>query len=78
VLDVTGTVALQSQVVNAEVKAHPKSFDLLDLHGPVSVEGKIRSPRVSINRSFPLPTPVIGSAKNADCPALTARLFTGN
>jgi uncharacterized protein involved in outer membrane biogenesis len=78
VLDVGGTVALHSQVVNVLVKAHPKSFDLLDLHGPVAVEGKIRSPRVSIGRSFPLPTPVIGTARNVDCPGLTARLFTGN
>jgi hypothetical protein len=78
VLEVGGTVALQSQVVAAQVKAYPKSFDLLDLHGPVAVEGKIRSPRVSIGRSFPLPTPVIGTARNVDCPGLTARLFTGN
>jgi len=28
--------------VKAEIKAHPKSFDLLDLHGPVAIEGKIR------------------------------------
>jgi hypothetical protein len=44
-LDVNGTVGLQSQVVKVEVKAHPKSFDLFDLHGPVAVEGKVRSPR---------------------------------
>lgn len=78
VLDVRGTVSLQSQVVNVLVKAYPKSFDLLDLHGPVSVEGKLRSPRNSIGRSFPLPTPVIGTATNVDCPGLTARLFSGN
>ncbi len=77
VLDINGTVSLKNQVVAADVKAHPKSFDLLDLHGPVSVRGKIRSPEVSIARSFPIPTPVIGTAKNVDCPALTTRLFTG-
>ena len=44
ILHVNGQVALQSQVVNVEVKAEPKSFDLLDLHGPVAVEGKIRTP----------------------------------
>src|SRR5438046_5631804 len=42
VLHVTGQVGLQSQVVNVEVKADPKSFDLLALHGPVGVKGKIR------------------------------------
>ena len=33
ILHVTGQVALQSQVVNVEVKADAKPFDLLDLHG---------------------------------------------
>jgi AsmA family protein len=78
VLDVQGQVDLRSQAVGAAVKAHPKSFDLLDLHGPVMVQGKIRSPNVSIARSVPIPTPVIGTAKNVDCPALTAQLFSGN
>jgi AsmA family protein len=76
-LDVNGTVALQSQLVKVELKAHPKSFDLLDLHGPVEVEGKIRSPQVGIGRSLPIPTPVFGSAKNVDCAGLTQQLFTG-
>ena len=40
ILHVTGQVALQSQVVNVEVKADPKAFDLLDLHGPVFVAGQ--------------------------------------
>jgi hypothetical protein len=77
VLDVNGTVALQSQLVKVELKAHPKSFDLLDLHGPVAVEGKIRSPQVGIGRSLPIPTPVFGTAKNVDCGGLTQQLFTG-
>ena len=76
VLDVKGQVALQSQVVEVEVKTHAKSFDLLDLHGPVTVEGKIRAPRTSISRSFPIPTPVIGTAKTLDCGGLTRQLFS--
>jgi hypothetical protein len=76
ILHVTGQVGLQSQVVNVEVKADPKSFDLLDLHGPVAVKGKIRQPQVSLGRVFPIPTPTIGTAKNVDCPALTQQLFT--
>ena len=62
ILRVNGQVALKSQVVNVEVKAEPKSFDLLDLHGPVAVTGKIRAPQISLGRSFPLPTPVVGTA----------------
>jgi len=75
ILRVSGQVALKSQVVNVEVKAEPKSFDLLDLHGPVAVTGKIRAPQISLSRSFPLPTPVIGTAKNVDCHALTQQLL---
>ena len=75
VLHVAGTVGLQSQAVNVEVRADPKAFDLLDLHGPVSVQGKIREPKVSLGRVFPIPTPTIGTARNVDCPALTRQLF---
>jgi uncharacterized protein involved in outer membrane biogenesis len=77
VLDVQGQVGLQNQAVNVQVKAHPKSFDLLDLHGPVSIEGKIRSPQISLGRFLPIPTPVFGNAKPVDCAALTAQLLSG-
>jgi uncharacterized protein involved in outer membrane biogenesis len=76
ILHVAGHVALQSQVVKVEVKADPKSFDLLDLHGPVIVEGKIRSPSTRIGRVIPIPTPVIGNAKNVACEAAARQLFS--
>jgi uncharacterized protein involved in outer membrane biogenesis len=76
ILHVAGQVALQSQVVNVQVKADPKSFDLLDLHGPVLVQGKIRSPQVSIGRVIPIPTPVFGDAKNVACEATARQLFS--
>jgi hypothetical protein len=65
-----------SQIVKVEVKADPKSFDLLDLHGPVIVEGKIHSPSTRIGRVIPIPTPVIGNAKNVACEAATRQLFS--
>jgi hypothetical protein len=74
ILHVNGTVGLHSQAVNVEVKADPKSFDLLDLHGPVAVAGKIRNPQVSLGRVFPIPTPTIGTAKTVNCPALIQQL----
>ena len=77
ILHVTGQVGLQSQVVNVQVKADPKSFDLLDLHGPVFVQGKIRSPQISIGRAIPIPTPVFGDAKNVACDATARQLFSG-
>jgi uncharacterized protein involved in outer membrane biogenesis len=75
ILHVNGTVGLQNQAVNVEVKADPKSFDLLDLHGPVAVQGKIRNPQISLRRVFPIPTPTIGTAKTVNCPALTQQLL---
>jgi uncharacterized protein involved in outer membrane biogenesis len=77
VLHVNGTVALKTQTVNVEVKADPKSFDLLDLHGPVFVQGKLRKPVIRIGRTIPIPTPVFGDAKNVACRALTQQLFSG-
>jgi hypothetical protein len=64
-------------MVNVEVKADPKSFDLLDLHGSVLVQGKISRPAIRIGRAIPIPTPVFGDAKNVACSALTQQLFRG-
>lgn len=77
ILHVDGQVSLASQAVNVQVKAEAKKFDLLDLHGPVVVTGKIRKPAISLGRSLPIPTPVFGGAKDLACGALTQRLFTG-
>ena len=57
------------------MRAEPKSFDLLDLHGPVAVRGKIRDPQVSLSRVFPIPTPTIGTAKTVDCAAISQQIF---
>jgi uncharacterized protein involved in outer membrane biogenesis len=75
VLHVDGQLALASQVVKIELKADRKNFDLLDLHGPVVVAGKLRSPQVSLGRVIPIPTPVIGDAKDVNCAALTQQLL---
>lgn len=75
VLYVKGQVSLQSQAVAAEVDADPKSFDLLDLHGTVSIQGKLREPRISLGRVFPIPTPVFGNAKDVACPQVTQQLL---
>ena len=42
---------------------------------PVAVTGKIRDPRISLGRVFPIPTPTIGTAKAVNCPALTQQLL---
>jgi uncharacterized protein involved in outer membrane biogenesis len=75
VLYVQGQASLQSQIIKAEINAHRKGFDLLDLHGAVRVEGKLRNPQIGLGRVFPLPTPVIGTAKDIPCADLTRQLL---
>ena len=77
VLHVQGQASLVTQAVRAEVDADAKQFDLLDLHGAVIVQGKLRQPQVSLGRIFPIPTPVIGTAKDVACAATTQQLFSG-
>lgn len=73
VLHVEGQVGLASQTVNFTVTAQPKKFDLLDLHGPVLVQGKIRKPAITVK--VPLPHPVIGDAKDVACETLIEQLL---
>jgi uncharacterized protein involved in outer membrane biogenesis len=77
VLHVKGQLSLKTQAVRAEVDADPKSFDLLDLHGAVMVEGKLRAPRISLGRVVPIPTPVFGNAKDVPCASLSQELLAG-
>ena len=75
VLHVDGWVSLAQQAVDVRINADPKKFDLLDLNGPVEVKGKIRSPKVSIRPVLPIPHPVVGTAKDVPCAALTGGLM---
>jgi hypothetical protein len=77
VLRVQGQASLITQAVKAEIDADAKQFDLLNLHGAVIVQGKLRQPQISLGRIFPIPTPVIGTAKDVPCRAATQQLFSG-
>jgi hypothetical protein len=67
VLHFDGKAALLTQAVKAKITADPKQFDLLDLHAPVLIGGKIRKPAISIGRKIPIPTPDFGGAKDVAC-----------
>ncbi len=75
VLHFDGDAVLKTQEVRSKVTADTKDFDLLDLHSPVLIEGKIRSPKISLGRKIPIPTPDFGGAKDADCNLLTRQLW---
>ena len=77
VLHIKGQLSLKSQAVNAEIDSDPKSFDLLNLHGAVMVQGKLRSPQISLGRVIPIPTPVFGDAKDVPCAGLTQQILAG-
>jgi AsmA family protein len=75
VLHFDGEAVLKTQELRSKITADAKQFDLLDLHSPVLIEGKIRSPSISLGRKIPIPTPNFGDAKDADCAALTRELW---
>ncbi len=67
VLHFEGQAQLGPQTIESKITASPKQFDLLDLHGPVLITGKIRKPSISIGRVIPIPTPSFGDAKDVPC-----------
>ena len=77
VLRVQGQASLASQTLRAEIDADAKQFDLLDLHGAVIVHGTLARPQVSLGRIFPLPTPVVGTAKDVPCAEATQQVLSG-
>ena len=76
VLHVKGQLSLKSQALNAEVDSDPKSFDLLDLHGAVMIQGKLRTAQISLGRVIPIPTPVFGNARDVPCAGLTQQILS--
>ncbi len=53
VLHFDGRADLNTQVVGTKITAEPKKVDVLDLHGPIMVQGKIRKPDISLGRPHP-------------------------
>jgi uncharacterized protein involved in outer membrane biogenesis len=76
VLHIDGDVNLGDQATRMKISADPKKWDLLDLHAPVLLDGKIRSPHISIGRKIPIPLPDFGGAKDAPCDQLTRDILT--
>jgi AsmA family protein len=48
ILHSEGTAALKTQELQSKITADTKKSDLLDLHSPVLLEGKIRSPSIHL------------------------------
>ena len=77
ILHVSGQVSTAKPGRERPSQGRPQvASDLLDLHGPVLVQGKIRSPQTSIGRAIPIPTPVFGDAKTVACEATARQSFS--
>jgi AsmA-like C-terminal region len=73
-----GTIQLGSQALDLEIQGHPKQLRVLRLSAPLSVQGTLTHPSVSLEkgqRKFKLIDP--GHAKDADCGALLAEAKSG-
>jgi uncharacterized protein involved in outer membrane biogenesis len=75
ILHFDGNASLKTQTLAMKITADVRHFNLLDLHGPVEVRGKLRAPSISIARVIPIPTPDFGHAKPTNCPVLTRELL---
>ena len=63
------------QATKMKISSDPKKWDLLDLHAPVLLDGKILDPHISIGRKIPIPLPDFGGAKDAPCDQLTRQIM---
>jgi uncharacterized protein involved in outer membrane biogenesis len=67
VVYVKGNLDLKDQTTKTELDADSKVVSVLNIPAPILIEGKIRSPKFSLGKGFPLPVPRIGDAKDAPC-----------
>ena len=75
-LHVDGKATLGDQRVDSRLTADPKKFDLLDLHSPVLIRGKLRDPDISIGKKIPIPAPELGGAKGVQCDEAIKQLLS--
>jgi AsmA family protein len=74
----SGTIQLDSEALDLKIQGHPKHLRVLRLSAPISVQGTLRHPAVSLEkgqRKFHLIDP--GHAKDVDCGALLAESKNG-
>ena len=70
VLYITGEANLRKQTLKMDIFADAKDFSILDMDAPVHLEGKIRSPEISIGKGVPIPIIEPGDAEDVNCQQL--------
>jgi hypothetical protein len=53
-----------------DIFADAKDFSILDIDAPVHLQGKIRSPEISIGKGVPIPLIEPGDAEDISCDLL--------
>ncbi|WP_395016273.1 AsmA family protein [Dongia sp.] len=76
VIYVNGNIDLKSQTLKTELDADSKVVSVLNIPAPILVEGKIRKPKFSLGKGFPIPIPRIGDAEDKPCDKMLNDIFS--
>jgi uncharacterized protein involved in outer membrane biogenesis len=76
VIYVKGNIDLKAQTLKAELDADSKVVSVLNIPAPVLIQGKIRAPKFSLGKGFPLPVPRIGDAEDKPCDKMLNDIFS--
>jgi uncharacterized protein involved in outer membrane biogenesis len=76
VIYVKGNIDLKSQTMKTELDADSKVVSVLNIPAPVLIQGKIRKPKFSLGKGFPLPVPRIGDAEDKNCDKMLNDIFS--
>jgi uncharacterized protein involved in outer membrane biogenesis len=76
VIYVKGNIDLKAQTLKTELDADSKVVSVLNIPAPVLIQGKIRQPKFSLGKGFPLPVPRIGDAKDKPCDKMLNDIFS--
>jgi uncharacterized protein involved in outer membrane biogenesis len=76
VIYVKGNVDLKAQTLKTELDADSKVVSVLNIPAPVLIQGKIRQPKFSLGKGFPLPVPRIGDAQDKPCDKMLTDIFS--
>jgi hypothetical protein len=60
-----GSVDLRTEAINVTLQGHPKHFQLIRLNAPVSIGGKLRSPKIGVNAGKAAPQIIASVALGA-------------
>jgi hypothetical protein len=76
VIYVKGSIDLKAQTLKTELDADSKVVSVLNIPAPILIQGKIRKPKFSLGKGFPLPVPRIGDAEDKPCDKMLADIFS--